>query len=460
MKRFIALLGLLASCSAFASGYVGDYAPGDTIDCNFGTVNPSTGASFTLAGTPAVSVYKDNSTTQSTSGVTLSADFDSVTGLNHVRVTTASDGTFYAAGSYFEAVITTGTVDSVSVTGQPVCAFTLNKVSSLRPTTAARTLDVSSTGEAGIDWANIGSPTTSVSLSGTTVSTVSTIASAGISEASYATTAGSFKPLGILDQGTAQSATSTTLVLRSAASFADDTAIGMTIVACGSTQGYCQSRAVTDYVGSTDTATVDTWTVTPSGTITYYLFGTAPGSGSSAPTAATVADAVWDEARSGHVTSGTFGEYVPANLTNISGSAVSTSTAQLGVNVVNFGGSAGTFTTGQPTVRLSSGTGTGQISLSSGTVTAGTVSDKTGYALSAAGVDAVWDEATSGHTTAGTYGKAVSDVLTATGTTIPAAVDVIDGIVDQLLIGVNVSKMNGVTLCGAGTSGDLFRTGC
>lgn len=90
-------------------------------------------------------------------------------------------------------------------------------------------------------------------------------------------TAGPASPLGIARQGTAQSATATTIVLDSSASFADDTAIGMTIMACGSTQGYCQSRSVTDYVLTTDTATVDTWTVTPSGTITYYLFATAPG---------------------------------------------------------------------------------------------------------------------------------------------------------------------------------------
>ena len=32
----------------------------------------------------------------------------------------------------------------------------------LQPTVAGRTLDVSTGGEAGLDWANIGSPTTSV----------------------------------------------------------------------------------------------------------------------------------------------------------------------------------------------------------------------------------------------------------------------------------------------------------
>lgn len=39
----------------------------------------------------------------------------------------------------------------------------------LVPTTAGRTLDVSVTGEAGVDWANVGSPTTTLNLSGTTI---------------------------------------------------------------------------------------------------------------------------------------------------------------------------------------------------------------------------------------------------------------------------------------------------
>src|SRR4051812_1305031 len=41
----------------------------------------------------------------------------------------------------------------------------------LVPTTAGRKLDVSAGGEAGLDWANIGGPTTTVNLSGTTVKT-------------------------------------------------------------------------------------------------------------------------------------------------------------------------------------------------------------------------------------------------------------------------------------------------
>lgn len=45
----------------------------------------------------------------------------------------------------------------------------------LQPTTAGRTLDVSAGGEAGVDWANVGSPSTTVNLSGTTVKTATDV---------------------------------------------------------------------------------------------------------------------------------------------------------------------------------------------------------------------------------------------------------------------------------------------
>lgn len=47
--------------------------------------------------------------------------------------------------------------------------------SRLAPTTSGRTLDVTAGGEAGIDWSNIGSPTTSVTLSGTTIKTATDV---------------------------------------------------------------------------------------------------------------------------------------------------------------------------------------------------------------------------------------------------------------------------------------------
>lgn len=47
--------------------------------------------------------------------------------------------------------------------------------SRLAPTVAGRTLDVSVGGEAGVDWANVGSPTTTVGLSGTTIKTAADV---------------------------------------------------------------------------------------------------------------------------------------------------------------------------------------------------------------------------------------------------------------------------------------------
>jgi hypothetical protein len=134
------------------------------------------GTPITLAGTPAVSVYK-GSTTESTTGVSLTVDYDSRTGMHYVAIDTSADGTFYAAGSDFSVVITTGTVNSISVVGTVVGRFSLNARAALRPTTAGRTLDVSATGEAGIDWANVGSPTTTLALTGTTVSSSQVAAS-------------------------------------------------------------------------------------------------------------------------------------------------------------------------------------------------------------------------------------------------------------------------------------------
>ena len=128
------------------SKYLGDFSAADVIDFKFTTFRPSTGAPFTLAGSPVVSVYKDNDLTQTTTGVALTVDFDSVTGLNHVRVTTTD--AFYANGSEFECVITTGTVDSVSVVGSCIGRFTLRSQAALYPLTVGRTLDINASGHA------------------------------------------------------------------------------------------------------------------------------------------------------------------------------------------------------------------------------------------------------------------------------------------------------------------------
>lgn len=104
--------------------YHGDIRLGDTIDIKFTSRRFSTGAPFTLAGTPAISAYVDNGTTEITAGITLTVDFDSRTGLNNVRVV-ATSGNGFATATEVQLVITAGTVDSVSVVGEVVGSFSI-----------------------------------------------------------------------------------------------------------------------------------------------------------------------------------------------------------------------------------------------------------------------------------------------------------------------------------------------
>lgn len=148
-------------------------------------------------------------------------------------------------------------------------------------------------GAAGAGLTNIDLPNQTMDITGSlsgsvgsvtgAVGSVTTVSSGAISEASFATTAGTFAPLFIVDRGTAQSATGTTLVLRAAAAFADTELVGATIVIRSATTGAGQSRIITAYVSATDTATVDAWTTTPTGTILYDVFGTAKGSAGTNP---------------------------------------------------------------------------------------------------------------------------------------------------------------------------------
>ena len=148
--------------------YLGDFRLGDTFDTKFTTVT-TTGAPTALASGTVVA-YPGNSTTEVTGGITLSADFDGRTGLNNVRVV-ATSGNGYATATNYQLVLSVGTVGGTSVVGYVIAEFSIEARSAVMPTTAARTLDVSATGEAGVDWANVGSPTTSLALTGTTIAT-------------------------------------------------------------------------------------------------------------------------------------------------------------------------------------------------------------------------------------------------------------------------------------------------
>lgn len=153
---------------------------GDTIYFFFDTYD-SNGASVTITGLAVtdIEVYKNGSVTQRSSdnGYALldtdGIDFDGTVGLHGFSIDTSdnSDSGFWADGSQYLVNVNAITVDSQTVR----FSYLLTLGYLLRPTTAGRKLDVSSGGEAGLDWANIGSPTTTVGLSGTTVKTATDV---------------------------------------------------------------------------------------------------------------------------------------------------------------------------------------------------------------------------------------------------------------------------------------------
>ena len=242
---------------------LGVVRPGATIRIPFSSFDKDDGSAITMTNFAAadILVYKDGGTTEraSTSGFTATTDFDSKTG-KHVAIIDLSDNTtagFWNAGSEYLVAIDSVTIDAVTTGGWIArfrigyqgamfdttiaslssqtsftltvgpaeddalngCSVIIHDIASavqcglgiisdytgstktvtlaagttftaaagdnisvmfpmpLQPTAAGRTLDVSAGGEAGVDWANIGSPTTAQNLSGTNIDTDQVVAS-------------------------------------------------------------------------------------------------------------------------------------------------------------------------------------------------------------------------------------------------------------------------------------------
>lgn len=212
---------------------VGDGSAGGKIYRKFTTRAFSTGIPTTLAGTPVVSIYKDDSLSQSTAGVTLDVDFDSVTGLNHVTIDTSADGTFYSNGGQFYLVITTGTVGGVSVVGETVGEFRL-----------AADLGPAGGGVNVVQWAGGSVPTPPVT---------------GVPIVDAART------------GTAQAGGNNSITLDAGASAVNDFYKGLNVWITSGT-GAGQVRVIVSYNGNTKVATVDRqWQTSPNGTSVFYL---------------------------------------------------------------------------------------------------------------------------------------------------------------------------------------------
>lgn len=224
---------------------LGDFPANTNVYGWFTTVAPANQVASSLANGNLVCV-KDGSNANSINGITLTVD-SGFTGLNAFNCNTASNSTFYANGSQFFLVLANGNVNNSSVAGYLVGSFSVQKASA----------DM-------------------VKVSGNTTA-------ADNLQNAFDDTPGTVPWTGIFDQGTAQSASANTVVLRAAASFGNDTLIGATIAVLGSDQAYWQSRTITTNGNANDTVVVDPFQVTPSGTITYKIWGAPPSSATDLP---------------------------------------------------------------------------------------------------------------------------------------------------------------------------------
>ncbi len=275
-----------------------DITLGETHDFKFNTSEPDTGAPITLAGSPAVAAYVDNSTTEITAGITLTVDFDGRTGMHNVRVV-ASGGNGFATGTTIALCLTAGTVDGVSVVGVKIAEFTIGRAQTANTTQFGGTAltqsggrpEVNVTHAAGTAW-------------GSGAITAASIAASALSLAKVATDLR--EALGLVTNGTLSGThSSTTADLGASAPTNDIT--GQTVFF----PDHDISRIITSYNTGTGVATFDSVAVTLANGNTWYLFATAPASGGgSAPSAAEIADAVWDEDITGHTTSNTAGQRI------------------------------------------------------------------------------------------------------------------------------------------------------
>lgn len=319
---------------------------GDVLPIFFSSYAGATGASITCTGLAVtdIEIYKDGGVTQraSDAGYTLldtdGIDFDAITGIHGFSIDTGdnTDAGFYTTGAWFTVVVSAITVDSQTVSfvaaqfrimaaetaaavpkvdvshwlgtaastptvaGVPnVNVKTWNDLTTvalpLVPTTAGRTLDVSATGEAGLDWANIGSPTTAQNLSGTnidvdqvvasvsgTVATVTTLTNLPTIPANWLTAAGTAADF----TTEIQSGLATAANLATALTDIDD----------------IQTRLPAALVGGRMDASV--------GAIAANAITAAA---TAADFGAEIADVVWDEALAGHAVAGSAGAALSAS---------------------------------------------------------------------------------------------------------------------------------------------------
>lgn len=145
------------------------------------------------------------------------------------------------------------------------------------------------------------------------------------------------------------------------------------------------------------------------------------------------------------------------------GTSVLVATDNIGINwadvsnpttAVNLSGTTISTTQAVASVSGAVGSVTGAVGSVTAGVTVTTNNDKTGYALSAAGIDAIWDETQSGHSTAGSFGIYLDAKVSEAGGGTLTAADIWDYDVSEY----SAAGEAGTYLKGAASAGDPWLT--
>lgn len=130
------------------------------------TTRFDTGNATDADSVPTYRVYEEETGTPLLTGSMALLDSANTIAFYSEQITLSAANGFEVGKCY--AIYIAGTVNSI--TGVDYKEFVVRK-KPLSPTVEGRELDVSASGEAGLDWANVGSPTTALALTGTTIAT-------------------------------------------------------------------------------------------------------------------------------------------------------------------------------------------------------------------------------------------------------------------------------------------------
>lgn len=297
------------------------------------------------------------------------------------------------------------------------------------PTTSGNSIDVTATGEVGIDWANIGAPTTAQVLSGTTigtataVTTVNGLAASVITATSIATDAITAAKIATDAIGASELAADAVIEIRSLASGTSDSGTTTTMVDAARTEADTdywkdqiivftsgniagQARLITAFNAATDTVTFSPALTQAVATQTYEIWpqgridvGSWNGTTVQTPdTAGYPVVTIKDGAGQGEI--------------NLTAGAVDSVTTVAAVTVVN-GLAANVITAASINAAAITAAKFGVDAIDANALAANATAE-----IAAA----VWNEDATGHQTLGTFGQAIGDPVADTNTIFKAVV--------------------------------------